>query len=89
MVSCCTVAVSRLRPCVRLDSPDLASSGYHLFPGPKKQMKGRHFLSDPEVIAAAGTWLDGQHSEFFFLSGLQKLEQRGKKCIELRGEYVE
>jgi hypothetical protein len=25
----------------------------------------------------------------FFLSGLQKLEQRVKKCIELRGEYVE
>ena len=25
----------------------------------------------------------------FFLSGLKKLEQRGKKCIELRGEYVE
>jgi len=24
----------------------------------------------------------------FYLSGLQKLEQRGKKCIELRGEYV-
>jgi len=32
--------------------------------------------------------LDGQHSVFFF-SGLQKLEQRTKKCIELRGEYVE
>ena len=25
----------------------------------------------------------------FFLSGLQKLEQWAKKCIELRGEYVE
>jgi hypothetical protein len=24
-----------------------------------------------------------------FLSGLQKIEQRAKKCIELRGEYVE
>ena len=26
---------------------------------------------------------------FFFLSALQMLEQRTKKCIELRGEYVE
>ena len=26
---------------------------------------------------------------FFFLSGLQALEQRAKKSIELRGEYVE
>jgi len=40
-----------------------------------------------EVIAAAETWLDG-HSEFLW-SGLQKLEQRAKKLIELRGEYVE
>ena len=39
----------------------------------KKQLKGCHFSSDAEVIAAAETWLDGQPSEFF-LNGLQKLE---------------
>ena len=69
-------------------SPDLAPSDYHLFSGPKKQLKERHFSSDAEVIAAAETWLDGQHSDIFF-SVLQKLEQRDKKCIELRGQYVE
>jgi len=69
-------------------SPDLAPSDYHIFPGLKKQLKGRHFSSDAEVIAAAETWLGGQPTDFF-LSGLQKLEQRAKKCIELRGEYVE
>ena len=69
--------------------PDLALSDYHLFPGLKKQLQVGHFSSDAEVIAAAGTWLDGQHSEFFSLSGLQKVEQRAKKFIELRGEYVE
>jgi len=67
---------------------DLAPSDYHLFPGLENQLKGRHFSSDAKVIAAAETWLDGQLSEFF-LSALQKLEQRAKKCIELRGEYVE
>jgi len=36
-------------------------------------LKGHHFLSNVEVIAAAETWLDGETSEFF-LSGLQKLE---------------
>ena len=41
------------------------------------------------MIAAAETWLDGQHSDYFFLSGLQKLDQLAKKCIELRAEYVE
>ena len=40
----------------------------------KKQLKVRHFSSDEEVIAAAETWLDGQFADFFFLSGLQKLE---------------
>ena len=41
-------------------SPILAPSHYHLFPGLKKQMKGRQFLSEAEDIAAAETWLDGQ-----------------------------
>jgi len=47
-------------------SPDLAPSDYHLFPRLKKQLKGRHFSSDAEVITVAETWLDGQPSEFFF-----------------------
>ena len=59
-------------------SPDLAPFDYHLIPGLKNQLKGRHFSSDVEVIAAAETWLDGQPSEFFW-SGLQKLEQLAKK----------
>ena len=68
-------------------SPDLAPSDYYLFPRlRKKQMKGRHFSSDTEVIVSAETWLDGCSE--FFLSGLQKLEQQAKKCIELRVEYV-
>ena len=46
-------------------SSDLAQSDYHLFPGLKKQLKGRHFSSDAEIIVAAKTWLDGQISEFF------------------------
>jgi len=69
-------------------SPDLALSVYHLFPGLNKQLKGCHFSSDAEVIAAAETCLDEQLSELF-LSGLHKVEQRAKKCTELCGEYVE
>jgi hypothetical protein len=46
------------------------------------------FLSNAEVIAAVETWLDRQPSEFF-LSGLQKLQQGAKKCIEFRGENFE
>ena len=69
-------------------SPDLTTSDYHLFPGLKKQLRGRHFSSDAEVIAARRPgWAD--NFLIFFLGGLQKLEQRDKKCIDLRGEYVE
>ena len=46
-------------------SPDLAPSGYHLFPGLIKQLKVHHFSSDVEIITAAETWLDGQISEIF------------------------
>jgi histone-lysine N-methyltransferase SETMAR len=69
-------------------SPDLAPSDYHLFCGLKKTIECHHFSSDTEIIAALETWLDGQHSECF-LSGFQNLEQRAKKCIKLRGEYIE
>jgi len=78
--------------CQCLDHPpyslDLAPSDYHLFPGLKKQLEGHHFSSDVEVIAA---WRPGWTDNLlnFFLSGLQKLEQWAKKCIELRRECVE
>jgi histone-lysine N-methyltransferase SETMAR len=48
------------------NSPDLAMSDYHQFLGLKKQLKGRYFFFIVEDIAAAETWLEGQHSEFFF-----------------------
>jgi len=52
-----------------LDHPpyslDLPLSDYHLFPGLTKQLKGRHFSSNVEFIAAVETWLNGQPSEFF------------------------
>ena len=46
-------------------SPDLAPSDCHLFAGLKKQLKGRHFSTDAEDIAATETWLDRQTSDFF------------------------
>jgi len=46
-------------------SQDLASSDDHLSLGLKKQMKGRRFSSEEEVIAAAETCLDGKCTDFF------------------------
>jgi len=58
-------------------SPDLAPSVYHLFSGLKKQLKGRHFSSDAEVIAAAETWSDGHLLIFFFFWWLAKVRATG------------
>ena len=49
-------------------SPDLAPTVYRLFPGMRKQLKGRHFSSDAEVIASAETGFDGQPSDFFLVA---------------------
>jgi len=46
-------------------SPDLAQSDYHLFPGLKKQLKGRHFSSDAEFIVAAETGWTDKFPKFF------------------------
>ena len=47
-------------------SPDLAPSDYHLFPGLRKQLEGRHISSDAEIMVSAETRFDGQLSDFFF-----------------------
>ena len=65
---------------------DLAPSGYHLFPGLKKQLKVAFFVR--RVGHCYRGDLGGRTNFWIFLSGLQKLEHRAKKCMELRGEYV-
>ena len=46
-------------------SPDLDPSAYHLFPGPKKQFKGRHFLSELKFIACRMPGWTGKIMIFF------------------------
>ena len=54
-------------------SPDLAPSDYFLFPNLKKDIRGRHFRSNEEVVAAVeervrdkdpGFWADGTGTPF-------------------------
>jgi len=75
-----------------LDHPpyslDLAPSDYHLFPGLKKKFESSPFFVRRGGHCCCGD-LVGRTTFWIFLSGLQTLEQRAKKCIELRGEYVE
>ena len=64
-------------------SPDLAPSDYHLLPGLKPIERSPFFLRHRGHSCRGD--LIGWTNFWFFLSGLQKLEQRAKKCIELRG----
>ena len=69
-------------------SPDLAPSDFHLFGPLKDFLGGRKFQSDEEVMAAVQNWTRDQ-TKNFYERGIKKLPERWKKCIELRGAYVE
>ena len=69
-------------------SPDLAPSDYFLFPNLKKDIRGRHFRSNEEVVAAVEKWVRDKDPGFFS-SGLMAREQRWSKCIILEGKYIE
>ena len=71
-----------------LFSPDLTPSDYHLSLDRKNNWKVPIFRPMRRSLLPRGPgWTDNLN--FSFLSGLQKLEQRAKKSIELRGEYVQ
>ena len=68
--------------------PDLTPSNYHLFPGLKKIIESSPFFVQRGGHCCRGD-LGGRTTFWIFLNGLQTLEQRDKKCIELRGDHVE
>ena len=58
-------------------SPDLAPSDYFLFPNLKKDIRGRHFRSNEEVVAAVEEWV--RDNTGFCISGLMALEHYWSK----------
>ena len=69
-------------------SPDLAPSDFYLFPKLKSDLRGRRFDTDNDVISAVETFLEGCEKTWY-RTGLEMLEKRWTKCIELQGDYVE
>ena len=63
-------------------SMDLAPSDYFLFPNLKKDIRGRHFRSNEEAVAAVEEWVRDKDPGFFSF-GLMALEHRLSKCIIL------
>jgi len=69
-------------------SPYLAPSDYHLFSNLKQHLRGQRFLTDDELKYATEEWLKKQ-SELFYFTGIKKLRQHYKLCIDKGGDYVE
>ena len=69
-------------------STDLTPSDYFLFPNLKKDICGRHFRSNEEVVAAVEEWVRIKEPGFFS-SRLMALEHLWSKCIILEGNYIE
>lgn len=69
-------------------SPDLAPSDFHLFPNMKKELSGNRFMNDDDVIDAVDEFLTLQDENFYF-QGIQALQHRWEKCVNIEGDYVE
>jgi len=68
--------------------PNLEPSDCHRFPNSKKHLYGQRFSIIDELKYATEEWLKEQ-SEIFYFTGIQKLWDHYKLCIDTSGEYVE
>lgn len=69
-------------------SPDLAPCDYFLFPNLKKWLGGKRFSSNEEIMHETNAYFEGLPKSHY-IEGIEKLEKRWMKCIELGGDYVE
>ena len=54
----------------------------------KKELRGKRFADDNELKSATEHWLESV-GESFYLKGMQELQKRWTKCIDVEGDYVE
>ncbi|GFX00736.1 histonelysine Nmethyltransferase SETMARlike [Trichonephila clavipes] len=69
-------------------SPDLAPSGFFLFPYLKIALGGQRCSSNEEAITFVNNYFAEKNAEYY-LDGLHRWEHLWKKCVELEGDYVE
>jgi histone-lysine N-methyltransferase SETMAR len=69
-------------------STDLAPCDIRLFPKLKLTMKGKRFVSIPEIEAAATTRLKGLTKDDF-QNYFKKWQERCNKCVASQGDYFE
>ncbi|XP_048241256.1 histone-lysine N-methyltransferase SETMAR-like [Haliotis rufescens] len=69
-------------------SPDLEPSNYYLFRHLKSHLRGTRFANDDDLIAATEAWFGGQGEDFYF-QGIESLQHKWEKCIQVHGDYIE
>ena len=71
-----------------LYAPDLAPLDYFLFPNLKKWFDGQRFVKNEEVESAVNGCFE-ELGDSHYKEGIQAIEQRWQKCIELKKDCVE
>ena len=69
-------------------SPDLAPSDYHLFGPLKRELAGKRFDDDEELVDHVRKWLQNLDGSFF-REGIYSMVRRWQKCVDRLGCYVE
>ena len=68
--------------------PDLAPSDYHLFGPLKRELAGKRFDDDEELVDHVRKWLQNLDGSFF-REGIYSIVRRWQKCVDRLGCYVE
>jgi histone-lysine N-methyltransferase SETMAR len=68
--------------------PDLAPSDFHLIGPLKDALRGRRFADDDELKHSVREELRRLSKEFY-ATGIQRLTQRWKNCVDNGGDFVE
>lgn len=69
-------------------SPDLSPSDFFLFPKLKLWLGGQRLSSNEEIVSSVDAYFVEQEADYY-LEGLKRLEHHWRKCIDLKGDYVE
>ena len=69
-------------------STDSAPLNYFLFPNLEKGIGGQKFANNEEVESAANSYF-GELNDSHYKQGIEAIEHRWEKCIELKEGYVE
>ena len=69
-------------------SPDLAPSDFFLFPRLKVALGGQRFSCNADAITFVNNFFMEKDAKYY-LDGLERWEHRWKKCIDVKGDYIE